>query len=66
MPFSYAFPYTVSDTTAGAGDLAATHRGKKRAAKEPAAEPKKKKVKKTAARKPYVPPPPKSKVIGSG
>ena len=66
MPFSYAFPHTVSDTTAGAGDSAAADRGKKRATEEPAAEPKKKKSKKTTSRKVYVPPPPKSKVIGTG
>ena len=65
MPFSYAFPYTVSDTTAGAGDSAAADRGKKRTAEEPAAEPKQKRVKKTT-RKIYAPPKPKSKVLGSG
>ena len=66
MPYNYAYPYTVSDTSAGAGDSAAADRGKKRAADEPAAEPKKKKVKKTTGRKVYAPPPPKSKVIGTG
>ena len=69
MPFSYAHPYTVSDTSAGVGDSAAADRGKKRAAEEPAAEPKKKKVKKTASRKTsaaYVPPKPKQRTVGTG
>ena len=65
MPYSYAFPYTVSDTTAGAGDSAAADRGKKRAAEEPAAETKQKKIKKTT-RKVYAPPKPKPKVVGTG
>ena len=69
-PFSYAYPYTVSDTSAGAGDSAAADRGKKRAAEEPAAEQKKKKVKKTTSRKAgsaaYVPPIPKQRTVGTG
>ena len=65
MPFSYALPYTVSDTTAGAGDSAAADRGKKRAADAPASVPKQKKAKKTA-RKVYAPPKPKQRVAGTG
>ena len=70
MPFNYAHPYTVSDTSAGVGDSAAADRGKKRAAEEPAAEQKRKKVKKTTSRKAssaaYVPPKPKQRTVGTG
>ena len=70
MPFSYAYPYTVSDTSAGAGDSAVTDRGKKRAAEESAAEQKKKKVKKTTSRKAssaaYTPPKQKPRTVCTG
>ena len=65
MPYNFAYPYDVSDTSAGAGDSAAADRGKKRAAEELAAEPKKK-VKKTTARKTYVPLKPKQRTVGTG
>ena len=71
MPFNYAYPYSVSNTPAGAGESASTDRGKKRAAEEPAAE-KKKKIKKTSGRKASstssaaVPPKPKPQAIGVG
>ena len=72
MPINYAYPYSVSDNPASAGESASTDRGKKRAAEEPAAEQKKKKTKKTVARKgrstssAAVPPKPKPRTIGVG
>ena len=72
MPFNYAYPYSVSDTPASAGESASTDKGKKRAAEEPATEKKKKKIKKTSARKASstssaaVPPKPKPRAIGVG
>ena len=72
MPFNYAYPYSVSDTLASAGESASTDKGKKRAAEEPAAEKKKKKIKKTSARNASstssaaVPPKPKPRAIGVG
>ena len=70
MPYNYAFPYTISETSAGAGESASADKGKKRAAEEPAAETKKKKLKKTAARKgsstAYAPPRPKPRTVGTG
>ena len=64
MPCNFAYPYDVSDASAGAGDSAAADRGKKRAAEEPAAEPKTKKIKKV--KKAYVPPKPKLKTMRTG
>ena len=69
MPYNFAYPYSVSDTPAGAGESAAADKGKKRAADEPAAETKKKKFKKTTARKgsstAYVPLRPKPRTVGT-
>ena len=72
MPFNYAYPYSVSDTPASAGESAPTEKGKKRAAEEPAAETKKKRIKKTSGRKgsstssTYAPPKPKPRSVGVG
>lgn len=72
MPLNYAYPYSVSDTPASAGESAPAERGKKRAAEEPAAETKKKKIKKTSGRRggstssTYVPPKPKQRAVGVG
>ena len=72
MPFNYAYPYSVSDTPASAGESVSTDRGKKRAAEEPAAEKMKKKIKMTSGRKAssttsaYVPPKPKPRSVGVG
>ena len=70
MPFNFAYPYSVSDAPASAGESAATDKGKKRAAEEPSAETKKKRLKKTSARKAsstaYAPPKPKPRTVGTG
>ena len=72
MPLNYAYPYSVSDATASAGESAPAEKGKKRATEEPVAEAKRKRIKKTSGRRgsssasAYAPPKPKPRSVGAG